>query len=182
MTLDLHAVAERYHRALDAKPGKGPMTDKGVADIPDSVADIPDLLAELERLVRWKGEALQVMDGLQQLGQALGLPLGARITGPEALAEVRRLLDLTDQDALTREAIRLAEGSAMSPAELVECFKSMRDNEWMRRALQHRVRAEAAEDALARVRTIAVEMQDPQRRRSTRLAGFRIIDAIGGGA
>lgn len=89
--LDLHAVAERYHRALDAKPSKGPYTDKGIAAITDSVADIPDLLAEVERLQRWKAEALPVMDGLQDLGKALGLPLGERITGPAAIEAVERL-------------------------------------------------------------------------------------------
>lgn len=134
---------------------------------------------KVERLTRWKAEAMVVMDGLQELGEALGMPLGARITGPDALAEVRRLRDLTDQDALTREAIRLAAGSGSSIETIVAAFKEMRDNEWMRRALQHRARAEAAEAALARVRTIAVEMQDLQRRRSTRLAGRRMIDAIG---
>lgn len=48
--LDLHAIAERYHRALDAKPGKGPISDAGIAAITDSVCDIPQLLAEVEQL------------------------------------------------------------------------------------------------------------------------------------
>lgn len=124
--LDLRAVMARYSRALDAKPGKGAITADGIAAITDSVADVPDLLAEVEQLTRWKTEALPVMDGLQELGRALGLPLGTRITGPDALAEVRRLRDLTDQDALTREAIRVAAGSGSSIETIVAAFKEDR--------------------------------------------------------
>ena len=46
---------------------------------------------ERDELRRWKTEALPVLDGLQELGKALGLPLGSRITGQEALAAVERL-------------------------------------------------------------------------------------------
>ena len=45
--LDLNAITERYHRALNAKPGKGPISEAGIASITDSVCDIPDLLAAL---------------------------------------------------------------------------------------------------------------------------------------
>lgn len=48
--LDMHAIAERYRRALDAKPGKGPISEKGIAAITDSACDVPELLAEVERL------------------------------------------------------------------------------------------------------------------------------------
>jgi hypothetical protein len=44
-------------------------------------------VTELDELRAWKAEALEVMDGLQELGRALDLPLGTRITGREA-AEV----------------------------------------------------------------------------------------------
>lgn len=54
--------------------------------------DIPALLAEVERLARWKAEALPVLAGLQELGKALGLPLGERITGPKAAKEAAALL------------------------------------------------------------------------------------------
>lgn len=50
-----------------------------------------DLLAEVDRLARWKAEATEVMLGLQDLGRALNLPLGERVTGPAALAEIDRL-------------------------------------------------------------------------------------------
>ncbi|PZR55280.1 hypothetical protein DNL40_02605 [Xylanimonas oleitrophica] len=45
--LDVGAIADRYTRALDSKPGKGPVTEKGVAALQDSVCDVPDLLAAL---------------------------------------------------------------------------------------------------------------------------------------
>ena len=47
--------------------------------------------AEVERLARWKAEALPVITGLQELGAALGIPLGKRITGPDALEAVKAL-------------------------------------------------------------------------------------------
>lgn len=40
---------------------------------------------EAATLRRWKAEALPVIGGLQELGRALGLPLGTQITGPEAV-------------------------------------------------------------------------------------------------
>lgn len=52
---------------------------------------------ERDELSRWKAEALPVLDGLQELGKALGLPLGSRITGQEALAAVERLTRERDE-------------------------------------------------------------------------------------
>lgn len=52
---------------------------------------LAELLAEVERLQRWKAEALTVMDGLQELGAALGLRIGERITGEAALKAVNAL-------------------------------------------------------------------------------------------
>lgn len=89
--LELGPVMARYSRALDAKPSKGEITADGIAAITDSVCDVPRLLAEIERLTNWKASALTVMDGLQELGQALGLPLGERITGPLARAAAEAL-------------------------------------------------------------------------------------------
>lgn len=94
---DLDAIAERYHKALDAKPGKGPITERGIAAITDSVCDVPEMLAEVRRLNRWQAEALPVMAGLQDLGGALGLPLGERITGPAAVEAVERLTRKLDR-------------------------------------------------------------------------------------
>jgi len=48
--LDLDAIGARYSAALDAKPGKGPYTERGIAALTDSVCDVPDLVAEVERL------------------------------------------------------------------------------------------------------------------------------------
>lgn len=64
-----------------------------------------DAHAEVERLRRWKADALPVLDGLQELGKALGLPLGSRITGTEALAAVERLT--SERGDLTTEVERL---------------------------------------------------------------------------
>lgn len=65
------------------------------------------LVAEVDRLARWKDEAMPVMDGLQDLGRALDLPLGERTTGPAALAAVESLL--ADRAADRRELHRLRE-------------------------------------------------------------------------
>jgi hypothetical protein len=46
----INEIAERYSRALSAKPGKGPISPDGIAAITDSVCDIPQLLAEVDRL------------------------------------------------------------------------------------------------------------------------------------
>lgn len=54
-------------------------------------ATILALIAEVRRLQRWKTEALPVMDGLHELGKALSIPLGKRITGPLAVEAVERL-------------------------------------------------------------------------------------------
>ena len=48
--------------------------------------------AQVADLQRWKDEALPVMAGLQELGRALGLPLGERITGERALEAVKLLM------------------------------------------------------------------------------------------
>jgi len=48
--LDLDAIAARYSAALNAKPGKGPYTERGIAALTDSVCDVPGLVAEVERL------------------------------------------------------------------------------------------------------------------------------------
>lgn len=63
---------------------------------------------ERDRLSRWKAEALPVSEGLQELGKALGLPLGSRITGQEALAAVERLT--RERDEARAEAERLRAG------------------------------------------------------------------------
>ncbi len=48
--------------------------------------------AQVADLQRWKDEALPVMDGLQELGRALNLPLGERVTGERALEAVQALV------------------------------------------------------------------------------------------
>ena len=55
------------------------------------------LREEIARLSRWKEEELPVLDGLQDLGRALGLTLGERTTGPAALAAVEELQAALDR-------------------------------------------------------------------------------------
>ena len=63
-------------------------------------------------LAQWKCEALPVMDGLQELGGALDLPLGAHITGPMALAEVRkRSAQLAEAQEQVRRVLELADAA-----------------------------------------------------------------------
>lgn len=61
---------------------------------------------ERDELRRWKAEALPVLSGLQELGKALGLPLGSRITGTEALAAVERLTRERDEARAEVERLR----------------------------------------------------------------------------
>ena len=59
------------------------------------VSDEDAIEAEVERLRQWKTEASEVMLGLQDLGRALGLRPGERITGEraaEVAAEMRATL------------------------------------------------------------------------------------------
>ena len=69
--------------------------------------------AEVERLARWKAEALSALAGLQELGKALGLPLGEQITGPKAAEEAAALLARAEKAeaelAAAREALARVE-------------------------------------------------------------------------
>lgn len=55
---------------------------------PEQYRDQVKLVAVLET---WKDEAMEVMDGLDALGKALGLPLGEQITGTAAAETAARL-------------------------------------------------------------------------------------------
>ena len=50
MTLDLHAINQRYETALTTHPAKGTPTRKAYLALADSVADVRVLMAEIERL------------------------------------------------------------------------------------------------------------------------------------
>lgn len=63
------------------------------------------LTAEIAALTRWKDEALPVIDGLQELGRALDLPLGVRITGPAALEAVRKLIERAENAEALAESV-----------------------------------------------------------------------------
>lgn len=54
-------------------------------------AQLAALKAEVAQLRRWKTEASEVILGLQDLGRALGIPPGVRITGPVGTDAARSL-------------------------------------------------------------------------------------------
>ncbi len=67
---------------------------------------LAELLAEVESLARWKNEALPVIAGLQELGAALGIPLGKRITGPDALGAVQALTERAEKAEQAIQRVR----------------------------------------------------------------------------
>lgn len=91
-----------------------------IARAPELLAALCDKLDEAEgevaRLTQWKAEAMQVMSGLQELGQALGLGWGVRITGDHA-AEVAR--DLRERAEKAEAAIEKAAGFAWDEGNAV---------------------------------------------------------------
>lgn len=94
---------------------------------------------ERDELRRWKTEALPVLDGLQELGKALGLPPGSRITGPEALAAVERLTRERDEaraeiarlrsaaDSLLRKSLERAARGQVPAVNVVEISEAFRE-------------------------------------------------------
>ena len=97
------------------------------SDLTDQVRELQkerdELLAEVERLTRWKAEALPVMTGLQELGKALGLTLGESITGPSAADAAHAL----------RARAEAAEQAVERVRELAE-YWSVSGNSWRKAA------------------------------------------------
>lgn len=54
----------------------------------NAIAKVAD---ERDQLRKWVAEVMPILDGLQEMGHALGLPLGEQITGPLALDAVKAL-------------------------------------------------------------------------------------------
>lgn len=102
--MNLRKHPEGWPGAYDFDSGCSPLYLTGTKSLTD--------------LLRWKAEALPVLDGLQELGRALDLPLGIRITGPQALAAVERLnARLSAVKATLNECDALAESvHAKNPA------------------------------------------------------------------
>lgn len=61
---------------------------------------------ELERLRKWKAEALEVMRGLEDVGHALGVELGERITGRTTVDRALDLRNERDRAVATVAAVR----------------------------------------------------------------------------
>ena len=76
-SLDLAAIRERYTLALNAKPSKGPYSEKGIAALTDSVCDVPELLREIDRLnatiQRVREQAISLVGKAWDDGNATGL-------------------------------------------------------------------------------------------------------------
>lgn len=89
--------------------------------------------AERDRLSGWKDEALPVIAGLQDLGRALGLRLGTRITGPEAVDAALDLRNAHDA-ATTRTDALVADREYWRTRleRLVTALQHLCDDEWLR--------------------------------------------------
>lgn len=114
MTSDEIGVAmtdERVHYAMDYARTGGLYSDH-----PTSREVLTALADEVERLRKWKAEAIEVMDGLQEVGNALGVSPGKRITARET---VDKALDLAaERDAAIKRAERAeAEAKVREVAE-----------------------------------------------------------------
>ena len=128
---------ERANRIADERPQRPrrcrmTTTDRTptMSDINDDVRAVaavnalPDLLDAADETDRWKDEALPVLAGLQELGQALGLPLGERITCPRAaeaaialVAEADRLRDELRHQRSTLAGLRRVHGDLVTEAD-----------------------------------------------------------------
>ena len=117
------------------------------------------LLDEVERLRRWKAEALPVIGGLQTLGRALGLRPGTSITGAAA-AEVAGDLraEVEVLRAKVAEVERLASGMAreadtLDQAEMWDEAGQVRHYAYVLRAA---LADQSAQDGLSRAGTTSV--------------------------
>lgn len=64
------------------------------------------MAVDVEHLRRWKEEATEVLIGMQELGKALGLPLGTRITGTLAAETAERLKAERDEAHAALDRVR----------------------------------------------------------------------------
>lgn len=94
---------------------------------PDRVAELE---AEVERLRRWKSEAMPVMDGLQNLGRALGVTLGQWITGPQALTRVAQLQSERDTARADRACPSCGERVDTYATQCHHCWSDLLSLDW----------------------------------------------------
>jgi len=103
--LDLAAIAERYHRALDAKKGKGDMDADGIAAITDSVCDVPELLAEVRSL---RDEIGRVQSVERLIENARLMAEGSTLSFPEMIVAFAGLLRLGYDSDATQDRVNRA--------------------------------------------------------------------------
>ena len=78
--IDLSAIRERYTLALNAKPSKGPYSEKGITALTDSVCDVPELMAEIDRLNATIQRVRELAEKMQdEQGQSWNVISGNRI-------------------------------------------------------------------------------------------------------
>jgi hypothetical protein len=78
-------------------------------------------VAERDQLRRWKAEAAPVLIGLQDLGKALGVPLGTRITGQTAAEQAAALVAERDLLRAQVAAVRV-KINVLAEAVEAQCF------------------------------------------------------------
>lgn len=142
-----------------------------IANAPTWLAELVERVkaaeAEVERLADWKASALPVMDGLQELGKSLGLPLGALITGPLAFAASAALNDRAETAEATIDRVReLAESVpktvAFNPSDAAYLSGQVDFAEAVLDALNHTggISSESATRGLRHFRLAAVRWRD----------------------
>lgn len=118
---DAHGVRAKMRRRIARFGYQDWDTDRANAEL---VANAPtwlaELLAEVDRLTRWQTEATEVMRGLQDLGKALSLPLGERITGSAAVVAAAALRYRIAALNVALQDEREAHGAAIARAEAAE--------------------------------------------------------------
>lgn len=94
--------------ASDAYDMARALDREGLLRTGDDTGEVAKLRAERDRLQQWKDEAAPVLIGLQDLGKALGVPLGKRITGELAAEQARTLKAARDRAVAETAALRNA--------------------------------------------------------------------------
>ena len=82
--LDLAAIRERYTLALNAKPSKGPYSEKGITALTDSVCDVPELMAEIDRLNATIGRVREIERRMDEYAHRSGPCTGVNCGGCQA--------------------------------------------------------------------------------------------------
>ena len=135
------------------------LADKGIEQGVDWPSIARTLFADLDRLQRWKAEALVLFDGLQDLGRALDLPLGTLVTGPRAIEAAEQLR--TERDAAREDRAQVRRDvAARIRAGKIRSLPGAPDQDWRwNNALEYA--AQVAEEVRAACRLPDAEAAGP---------------------